>query len=90
MSSTTEGEGGRLFFKSETFTADKRARRPATGLTVHEPGQDLPRPRDLRRARRGGRPGGDRGCPFGGPGKGRTSSCSNATTTWGASRRAVW
>ena len=39
---TNAGEGGRLFFKSETFAAEKRARRPATGQTVHEPGRDLP------------------------------------------------
>lgn len=39
---TDSEEGGRLFFTSETFTADKRARRPATGQTVHEPGRDLP------------------------------------------------
>ncbi len=43
MGSMTDTEqGGRLFFKSETFAAEKRARRPATGQTVHEPGRELP------------------------------------------------
>ena len=35
-------DGGRLFFTSETFDAEKRARRPATSHTVHEPGRDIP------------------------------------------------
>ena len=35
-------EGGRLFFKSEAFAAEKRVRRPATGQTVQEPGRELP------------------------------------------------
>lgn len=37
-----EPEGGRLFFQSETFAAEKRTRRSPTGRTVHEPGRDLP------------------------------------------------
>ena len=35
-------EGGRLFFKSETFAAEKRPRRPATNQTAHEPARDIP------------------------------------------------
>ena len=41
-SMTDTEEGGRLFFKSETFAAEKRARRPDTGQTVQEPGRKLP------------------------------------------------
>jgi len=37
-----EKEGGRLFFTSETFAAETRKRRPATGQTVPEPARDLP------------------------------------------------
>src|SRR5437764_5965779 len=37
-----EKQGGRLFFTSETFTAERGGRRPATALTVAEPGRDLP------------------------------------------------
>lgn len=35
-------EGGRLFFQSETFTAEKRPRRAPTGRVVREPARDLP------------------------------------------------
>src|SRR3954471_23298049 len=37
-----EKQGGRLFFTSETFAAERGGRRPATALTVAEPGRDLP------------------------------------------------
>ena len=39
---TNDIEGGRLCFRSETFSAEKRARRPPTGLTVQEPARGLP------------------------------------------------
>lgn len=43
MSLPPEPEGGRLFFRSETFAADpRRSRRPPTGETVPEPGRDIP------------------------------------------------
>ncbi len=45
MSGSVSGEGnegGRLFFTSETFAAERRSRRPPTGQTVLEPGRDLP------------------------------------------------
>ena len=35
-------EGGRLFFRSETFNADKHPRRPATGLAIREPARNVP------------------------------------------------
>ena len=35
-------DGGRLFFKSDIFDAEKRPRRPASDQTVHEPGRDIP------------------------------------------------
>ena len=40
--SGAEPEGGRLFFQSESFTAAKRARRPASDQAVHEPARDIP------------------------------------------------
>jgi hypothetical protein len=43
MSQTPETEGGRLFFRSETFAADpRRTRRTPTDETVPEPGRDIP------------------------------------------------
>ena len=40
--SSAEPDGGRLFFQSETFTTEKRPRRPASSQTVQEPGRTLP------------------------------------------------
>ncbi|MBS7790427.1 FAD-dependent oxidoreductase [Roseococcus sp. SDR] len=43
MSQPPDPEGGRLFFRSETFAADpRRSRRTPTGETVPEPGRDIP------------------------------------------------
>ena len=43
MSNTTsDPEGGRLFFQSASFTTEKGPRRPPTGRTVHEPARDIP------------------------------------------------
>ncbi len=42
MDSMTEPEGGRLFFRADTFNTEKGARRPPTGRTVHEPARDIP------------------------------------------------
>lgn len=43
MSDTPETEGGRLFFRSETFAADpRRSRRTPTGEAVPEPARDIP------------------------------------------------
>ena len=39
---STEPEGGRLFFQTETFNAEKRPRRPAIDRTVREPARDIP------------------------------------------------
>jgi hypothetical protein len=35
-------DGGRLFFKAETFDAEKRARRAPTGRTIAEPAREIP------------------------------------------------
>ena len=42
MGTMTEPEGGRLFFRTDTFSTDKGPRRPPTGRTVPEPARDLP------------------------------------------------
>jgi hypothetical protein len=43
MGSMTNSEnGGRLFFRSETFEAEKRSRRAPTSQSVHEPGRHIP------------------------------------------------
>lgn len=42
MTETNAPEGGRLFFQSETFSTEKRPRRPATDQVVHEPARTLP------------------------------------------------
>ena len=37
-----EAEGGRLFFQSETFATEKRARRKSSSAQVHEPARSVP------------------------------------------------
>lgn len=39
---SNDTDGGRLFFRSETFNSGKRARRPPTGLTIREAARDVP------------------------------------------------
>ena len=37
-----DGEGGRLFFRSETFETEKFERRRSSGKTITEPARELP------------------------------------------------